>query len=640
MKSEKTVFNNHYEIISNILTDENPNNKCTEKVKEYEASLTDNSSKSELIRFTRHMALDIYFKCEVTSSNIDGILDELSCISSNEYSSESDAILIMQLSSTLDQFLNELSISEKKIYLYRYFFAYSIEDIAILCNTQAHSIQKTLSQCNNKLSNLLIKNNLVADCKSLLLSFTDIDDNHLLSFINLETCNSANDKSEALADKKAKFSPTLCLNVIFGIVLASLIGLNIYQYIDKPSTATSVEDDTNPDDINIDDINIEDFFIYAGTQKLVNIKKLLEYTTYATDEYPVIDLTIDNYTANYDAYILPESIPLDEFIGDEIPELSKEYIKYYKLLGSDSYQYIIYKYKDDCALFISGYIYATEDASNNSYDTPITYKEVLHNFHSISNASDIEEIRVMAGDSNTGYADCNTYKAIDYEEDIKYIYNTLIHSTYSNGNTIHKLFDNGTVDYDYLMDKSVNLLILNKNTVPVYSLYYYPEGNFFFDFTNYIIYEVNSTQTNTSDHFQELVRFNVHENEPIDPELWLYSLRCTEADPMYLTLNIQCAPQANNIGKYIGSDYTIQKLENNKWADLPILDEYASTPKFLYHQKLDASSSATNLDIYLVEKYGYLQPGTYRLTLTVYDISSGDINNPVSKSYHMDFQIN
>lgn len=641
MKANNNIIETPFDIVNNVITNENIQAKCIDAINSYKDDSTNAKNQTGLLRFARHITLENYFsKTNIDNSeanisnNIEAVIAELS-FSADTSSKENDTVLLLQLSNTLDNFLSELSPIDKNIYLYRYFFAYCPEDIACLCNTQINSVQKILSQCNNKLNHLLNKNKLIADGKSLLLSFTDIDDSHLLSLIIEMSPNAENTTTIDSKNVKSKFTLKFCLNIVMGTLLTFLIILNIYQYInsiDKTSTDSSKNS-------NSQDINIDDFFIYNEDQKMVNINKLLEYGTYVTDEYPPFDFTIDNYTANYDAYLLPDHIPLSEFIGDEIPELAKNYAKYYKILGSDDYQYIIYKGKDDYVLFISGYLYATEDAVNKSYDTPIPLKESLVNFYGIDDASDIEEIRVMAGDSNTGYADCYTYKVIDYEEDIIRIYNRLIDSKFR-ANTIFKLFEEGIVDYDYLMDNSVQLYIDTKNTNPVDRIFYYPEGNFFFDFTSYLIYEIDYTLDNGYLYFQDLLRLNLHNEEPIDPELWLYSIRCTEADPTYLSFNIQCGPQANNIGKYVGSDYTIQKLDNNKWVDLPVKEEYANTAHFLFHQKLNPTSSATNLDIYSVDKYGYLQPGMYRLTLTIYDLNSEDINNPASKDYHMDFQIN
>lgn len=638
MNSHNNVFKIHFDIVNNIITDEYQKTICIDAIKNYEANQPNTEDNTELIRFARHIVLDNYFSnvnsASNTSNNIDNILKELS-FSSEDSSNDDDTILLLQLSSTLDSFLSKLSLTDKNIYLYRYFFAYSIEDIANLVNTQPNNVQKTLSQCNSKLSNSLKESNLIANCKSLILSFADIDDNHLLSLIHKDTCDKKSISSDDLVCKKRKFTLKLCLNIIIGIVLAFLIGLNIYQYISSIDSASTDSSNKN----NSEDINIDDFFIYDEEQKIVNINKLLEYATYATDEYPPFDYTINNYTANYDAYIVYDTIPLSEFVGEEIPELAKNYASYYKLIGIDSYQYIIHKNNDGYVLYSSSYLYPTEDATNNSRENPIPYKETLSSFHSIDDPSDITEIRIMAGDTNTGYADSFTSKVIDHEEDIKLIYNTITNTAFK-GNTVYKLFDEGIIDYDYLMDNSVHIIIYGKNSIYMDRLLYCPERNLFFDITNYVIYETDSVLDDTLLNFQELIRFNVHKTEPIDPELWLYSIRCVTADPMYLNINIQCGPQANNKGKYVGSDYTLQKIENNKWVELPILDEYADIPRFLFHQKLDPSSSATNLDIHFVNKYGYLQPGMYRLTLTVYDIYSEDINNPVSKDYVMDFQIN
>ena len=126
-------------IIYNILNNDTLRKSCLDKVNSYEANQGNSPNKTEIIRFSRHISLEAFFQ-NINNSNIepdndshnaannsiqnmDCILDELSTIACNDNEQSDDTVLLLQLSNTLDIFLNQISASDKKIYLYRYFFA-------------------------------------------------------------------------------------------------------------------------------------------------------------------------------------------------------------------------------------------------------------------------------------------------------------------------------------------------------------------------------------------------------------------------------------------------------------------------------------------------------------------------------------
>ena len=222
------ISNIHYEIINNILTDDNSKALCLEQVKKEEPHQSNNT---ELLRFSRHISLDIYFNNnEDKSDNVDNILKELSSISSANTYQEDDTILILQLSGIVDKMLSNLSQADKSIYLYRYFYAYSLEDIASLCKTTASNAEKVISQCNNKLKDLIEETKLITDNKSLLLSFTDIDNSHLLSLTASSTSKKEIVKPDSPTRKSRKISIPVLLNIILSITLVLSIGIIVIQY--------------------------------------------------------------------------------------------------------------------------------------------------------------------------------------------------------------------------------------------------------------------------------------------------------------------------------------------------------------------------------------------------------------------------
>ena len=281
MISKNTISINHYDILNNIITEENLKAKCYDMIKNYEGNQSNTPNKTELIRFFRHIALDIYFKnnnptdkntglnTENIPSNIESILSELSSISSSDDSKNNNTVLSLQLSSILDRFLNDLPASDKKIYLYRYFFAYSIEDIARLCSIQTENIEYTLSQCNNGLKNISHSENIILDNKSLLLSFTDIDEAHLLSITSNNIVHTINNKFDFITYKNPTKTLKLYLNIFVGLAMLFLILLSIVQFT-KNGTTTTSHSSNNSSNEN------EDIYIEIDGQKIVDGDKLLE----------------------------------------------------------------------------------------------------------------------------------------------------------------------------------------------------------------------------------------------------------------------------------------------------------------------------------------------------------------------------
>ena len=400
-------------IIYNILNNDTLRKSCLDKVNSYEASQSNSPNKTELIRFSRHISLEAFFQ-NINNSNIepdndshnaannsiqnmDCILDELSTIACNDNEQSDDTVLLLQLSNALDIFLNQLSASDKKIYLYRYFFAYPIENIASICKTQAHNIQKTLTTCNHKLKDLIKKNNLDCNSKALLLSFTDIDDSCLLA-VTSDDSKTVGSNDEKPKKSKRFFSWPVFLNILFSITIVVLAVLNIAQFTqNKPSDNTKETETATNDTIDTTVFNPE-----------------LAYT-YITDRFSGTFVPIK----------LADEIPLSDYIGEEIPELAEDYKAYYRLMGSDSLQYIIRKFNDVYTLYYLSGVFVHNAAGLDDPESAMKYHQILSNFYGINGSIEIQEIFVMTYTWDTGYADSYTKKVIDFENDLAGVYSIL-----------------------------------------------------------------------------------------------------------------------------------------------------------------------------------------------------------------------
>ena len=637
------IHNIHYEIINNILTSDNLKTLCIDQIKHEEPNQT---NKTALIRFSRHISLENYFD-NITSEtrnnedtptdNISNLLNELSSISSVDVSESDDTILILQLSSIVDKLLSELSPSDKQIYLYRYFFAYSVADVAGLSNTVASNVEKVISQCNNKLKELIHSNSLNADNKSLLLSFTDIDDSHLLSLTPVTTSKKTSDTPENTSVKKKKIPSSKLLNIILSSALVLAIIIIVIQYTnfsnflkDNDYFATMVN--------NSSDIDIDDFYIEVNGKKVVDGNKLYEIGSLYNSTFMAVEYTINEYTGTYEPMVLPEDVPLHEFIGDEIPELSTKTQKFYRLYGSKNNRYIISEYKNEYQFHALSLTRISDGITAIDTYSPITYGQLLSDFYGYSSYKDIEEFSVMLIYQDSGYADCHTSKLIGDSMDIQLLFETISNSTYT-GESLGLYLAQHNLGYSYVYSNSVRLFIHGKDNSFMDRLIYYPNGNFFIDITYDLIYRPTSAYTDT--YISELLRFFPQVEEPQDPELWDFSITTPMADTSdpRLTLTITSSSTTNTRGKYVGSDFTIEILENNKWVPLPLKYDEEKITNIPFFTRLDPNGIDTNVDIFITDKYKSLEPGNYRVTLTIYDSNTDDLNNPPHKKITGEFRV-
>ncbi len=612
-------------IIYNILNNDTLRKSCLDKVNSYEASQSNIPNKTELIRFSRHISLEAFFQ-NINNSNIepdndshnaannsiqnmDCILDELSTIACNDTEQDDDSVLLLQLSNTLDIFLNQLSASDKKIYLYRYFFAYPIENIASICKTQAHNIQKTLTTCNHKLKDLIKKNNLDCNSKALLLSFTDIDDSCLLA-VTSDDSKTVGSNDEKPKKSKRLFSWPVFLNVLFSITIVVLAVLNIAQFTqNKPSDNTKETETATNDTIDTTVFNPE-----------------LAYT-YITDRFSGTFVPIK----------LADEILLSDYIGEEIPELAEDYKAYYRLMGSDSLQYIIRKFNDVYTLYYLSGVFVHNAAGLDDPESAMKYHQILSNFYGINGSIEIQEIYVMTYTWDTGYADSNTKKVIDSENDLAEVY-SILRTSVCKGKSIDDYILENKLSHDFIRNNSVQVYIQPKVGTIIDRLTYYPDGNFFYDMDTNLIYE--PLDSDYANYLVEMLSFNIRKEEPIDPELWKIYLNCVDADPHFLSVSLQGYPTQKLHGLYIGSEYTIEKLENDSWVSVPTGSYTVSRPFTPFERKIESTSMRDMLYFQHREKYGSLAAGKYRIIITLYDSNSEDLTNPNHRDFSAEFIIN
>ena len=653
------------DIINNILNSNIHRSACMGKAAAYEATLGEHANKTELIRFSRHISLETYFQnnvstqdsnnitdntsnnsndsnTQINSSNMNSIISELSSVTNNNLLND-DSVLVLQLSSIIDNLLKDLSPSEQKIYLYRYFFMYSIEDIANLCKTQTSNVQKALTSNNNRLKALIQSNNLICDNKSLLLSMSDIDDSYLLKLTdktsaNKNSLNKNNEQDSSSKKRRFTFSRTIGLNILFASTIVILAILNIAQFVgNKNSNSPKEQTSTEDNFITPSGFDKRDAYITINGVETINMEEILKYRAETQNVDLSFSYTTDIFSGRYHSLTLVDDIPLKDYIGEEITELKTDYKSFYRLKGSDSNQYIIKSFDDKYTLYYLEIIYFTDTDTENNPDFSVPYQNIFKNFYGLTRSTEIKEISVTAANYDSEYADYNTKKVINEEFDINNLFDDIRTMVY-NGKNVEDLCNENNISLDLIWSRSVQLTITLYDGTAITSLHYYPDKNVFIDTNNYLVYEA---QSGRQEYISEMLRFNNYFNVLSSPESWNIHFSCHQDTemPETLILSADCDPSSKITGLYIGSEYTIEKLENDKWVTPPTGISSVTYPFTAFDKKI-ATDISNRYYLHIANKYDTLEPGTYRLNLTVYDSNSLDPGNPQYRDYSVKFTIN
>lgn len=653
----------HYkEIILNILTQQEEINQCLNTLEKLDAN---GAPTSELLHVSRFLALEKVNLTNNTNSTatVEDIFNELKTVTAID-NTESNA-MSLQLSGILDSVLQKLSKTENNIYIYRYFFLCSIDNISKLCNCPAYNITKTLTSVNATLKAALRKANLQCNTETLLKSFADIDEKYL----NLALSNSSKDFDGVLQEcdedningtrKKFNIPWKKLLNISCAILFVVLIIANVNHVINSFSEKDSLpkENVTPP----VEQVNeYEDLFTYVDGIEAVDINKLLSYKSdkNITDDNFIYES--DHFVGFYYTFPLKDSVPLEDCIGSELKEYGNDTKSYYTLKGINGLQYIIKKSYDTYSLLVLSHI-----GPMNNLDESISgtaYLEIWKTFYGTAYPNTIKKITVQHGSSNLTFNDTNVKKLIDNTDDIYNIFNIMLNSEYF-GEPYEYTSDICYSSFEHLMATSVQLIIEKEDGTTIDTIYYRPEYNYFFDpysslafapSQNYEsrffeptgedtgIFIDDSTKTNYQGaYLDSMLEFSQHKVEPTDPENW--NIEISTYDATRTTISI-CVNQTSDTkpinGLYIQEDFILEKYEDNKWVELPIVNGYSNRPHTLFYDELDVLSTVNDEHYFIENKYKRPSaPGKYRLTITICDSNSKDSSNPASRDYSVEFEL-
>lgn len=653
------------EIIQNILTKQETITQCHNTLEKLEAN---NAPTSELLHVSRFLALEKvdlinYANATETVKEIVNELNTIATLSDNE-----DTTISLQVSGIIDSVLQKLSKQELKIYIYRYFFFSSIDGIGKLCNCSTNHVTKTLSYINATLKAEIIKANVTCCTKTLLKSFADIDEENLtiaLSNINKEYESSDDNTGKKTASKKTSKSRNIpwnkLTNFAFVIILIISILANIYLAKNGFNSANSSSD--NNEQTQIKQHNEYEGLItnIKGTET-VNINKLLSYQTKEDISDSEFFYESEHFIGFYYALPLKSSVPLADCAGAELEEYRQDKKNYYTLKGLNGLQYVIKKSYDTYYLLVLSHI-----SPKNNLEEPLTnvaYLEIWRDFYGSAYSDQIEKITVQHGSTNLNFNDTNVKKLIDNSDDINDIFTILINSEYS-GDPYDNSLNTSFTSHEHLMETSVQLLIEKEDGTIIDTIYYRPEYHYFFDSYSFIafapsqeyegayfepadgesqtgIFIDNTTNTNyQGKYLDSMLAFTHHNAKPVDPDKWNIDISSFNAGASYISLSVNQASNAKPInGLYIGEDFILEIFENDQWVELPINNGHSSQKPSPFYTHIDALGAVTTEHFYITNKYNRPSvTGKYRLTITVYDSNSNDLNNPASRNYSIEFHL-
>lgn len=666
-------------IISNILSNTEDINQCAKTLENININ---NVTDIELLHTSRYVALekaDFNNQSNITAT-LTEILDELNNITSKNPTNDNDdsSIVSLQLSSILDTILNNLSNNNCKIYIYRYFFMCSMDDLAALCDCSIDDAKMVLSSTNSALESELEKANIQCSSKTLLESFADIDNNYISialgnGSIKKDTNNTATDNNSKgnLLKKIKGLSGKQIFNICFGVAIVVLFITAIVLYTSdttKPASTSDAASEEISDSTRIlSEILTADYGVVT-----VNIDKLLSYTTETYAYSGIGTYMTEHFSGTYYTIKLNKDVPLEACIGEKISVLSSDDMTQscYKLLGSDSMKYIIQE--KDGAYSLYGLEFINCNVSGTIADGNLSLYELTSEFYGLSSSADINKIYVSDEHTLANYDDLFVKKLINEPDDLSNIFSGMIECKYNIDATVQVM--NGVdYTYDYFYNNSVQLIIELYDGTIIDSLYYRPGDYYIFDsnlniaFNPDAVYadllsdmtydesmadEIEIIQGESSEeikrikinkigrYFDAMFSFPHHKRESIPPEEWAFSTNLIEVDNTTISISFMQSNQSNPIDNlYYNGDHTIEKLENNVWSELPYNATYLPDETLPFVTSLNGSAYNHTLTINFRRKYDTLTAGKYRLGFKIYDGNSEDINNPISKTIYVEFEL-
>ena len=366
-------------------------------------------SKELKARRARASLLEKYYNVQNTSgqnsndsyfmANMSSILKELDDAATCN-SDESENVIQLQLSDMVDKFIRKLKPHEQIIYIRRYFYADTIENIAASCDLSADKLVNILRVCNDELNSILSKDQYLISTSTLFQCFTDIQDD-LISFgSDMQSINNYLNPSSSKGAKKLNMAVNKYSVIIVAIfVIAIIVIISIIpsgdntQNVSENGTLNNSESNTsngteyetsNHAPVNIDEykhiFGVDEDGTYVITHELMNYEEINNRLQQSTD------FNKNNCKLSYYPHKLTVDTDILKYcLGTLNEDFSNETSKYYTLLGHEDFYYLIQEQNGVYTLFRLYEVTPTGTFVAN------TFEKTLKEFYGIGSADDIEK---------------------------------------------------------------------------------------------------------------------------------------------------------------------------------------------------------------------------------------------------------
>ena len=414
MTTDNTATDNSYyqRLALNILNDGDAAQECVTKAL---SSARSTSTWMDVIRLTRNFAFEKYMHIsEDTSDNpFTSILTEFSecvrpffadeSIEDDNINEDSDInenndiikdnindeenVIPLQVYTIADSFVRTLSAENCSVFIRRYFYAESIENIASRYGISEKRTATLLSACRKALRELISSKNYIMKPATLFDGITGIGDELL---IGSEEYNRGSEKRWIIP-----VSIVASLLAVIGISVSLIVtGLDSDEAATSSISASYINQIYeniyyDPDDIII---GVPEAGYMSNGQ--VDIDKLLSIYTHESDDGYGVMINVSpyyatQYTILYEECGTVDNEILEDCIGYQNGTLSRDDDStiYYYLKGHDTMEYMITREDEDLHLWHFYDIYVDTDASS-------TFSFVLSWRYGIGSADAIDGISI------------------------------------------------------------------------------------------------------------------------------------------------------------------------------------------------------------------------------------------------------
>jgi len=617
-----------------------------------------------LARLLRNKCIEEYVTAhsslnnQTDNTNMYSILNELQKASTDSQDKFPENVIQLQLSDIINKFILSLKPDEQAVFIRRYFFADSINDIATDTKYTVDKVTSILNSCNKNLQNNLESCNYIVKPETLFKSFTDICDELISLGLNKSADNSGI-SSKTLKNSNntsRRYLPFLAGGVCITIV--AIIAIFMSLYTDKTKAPDIMTEALNSNFRHIYGKD-EDGYYVITTELLTysdnttssditdssfahNIKFNIEaFDTKESDENTSDKNVSDDdiVTLEYNDLILGDTNILRYCLGTELSDFSNsDNVTYYKLLGHTDLQYIIAKSNELYQLYKILNVDITSKNSTEDFKTDETYHYVLNNIYGIHDPKDVIKITSMPSNYNAASKpDIYTSTSVTDPDNIEYTLKTIGNLKFTNYGWIYNPLHEQS-DPSYIFDTSTMFTIYTSKGSIIETVYYRYTDKYFYEFAGPVLSTISDDVHMELDKIYKFSDIGNEYKKKWDPETDRLTTKVSKKSITQITLMYNHAPDLID-GLYVSSWYELERFEGNEWVKVD--------PQFSKPEKEECnpfstkiiSTSSNDIIFSWGATYGVLPKGHYRIITSVCNMYTYNTSNHVEQLYYSEFII-